>query len=191
VTATHRLRNSALAVLAAGVALGAGACGSGQISQTANQVAAVDGGSARTQDLSVSNVHVVKPDAEGAEAKLAFTVAYYGTGLDDKGVTLESVQVDGKPVQVRAAEPVKRGCSLVASPSKSVPTAPAEGVCINYTEATLPGQGLEYGHSVPAVFTFSNGEKLTPTAGVSTEFDTAGEYSRPAEEPAAESHEGH
>lgn len=59
---TRRLA-SALA-LAAGATLTLSACGAGQISQTATQVAAVNGNFADVGDISVRNVHVVYPQSE-------------------------------------------------------------------------------------------------------------------------------
>ena len=181
-TATdQRLRRSALAVLAVGVALGASACSAGQISQTSSQVPAVEGGSAQTQDLSVNDVRVVLTDA--GQAELAFTASYFGTSLGTaEGIALERVVVDGKTARLGQAEPLKRGCTMVASPSDSVSTSPVDGVCIAYTEATLPeADGFDNGRSVPAEFTFSNGETLTANAGVIDELDAAGQYSRPSE----------
>ena len=181
-TATdQRLRRSALAVLAVGVALGASACSAGQISQTATQVPAVDGGSAQTQDLSVNDVRVVLTD--GGQAELAFTASYFGTSLGTaEGIALERVVVDGKTARLGQVQPLKRGCTLVASPSDSVSTDPVDGVCIAYAEASLPeADGFDNGRSVRAEFTFSNGETLTANAGVVDEHETAGKYSRPSE----------
>ena len=53
------LRRTALVVLAVGAALGASACSAGQVSQTAYQVAAVDGGSGSAGDLAVNDFQVV------------------------------------------------------------------------------------------------------------------------------------
>ena len=53
------LRRTALVVLAVGAALGASACSAGQVSQTANKVAAVDGGRGSAGDLHVNDLQVV------------------------------------------------------------------------------------------------------------------------------------
>ena len=75
----HRRVATTLALLAGG-ALALTACGSGQISQTATQVAAVNGNSADVGDIQLRNVHVVYPNSQeysiepGGTVELGFTV---------------------------------------------------------------------------------------------------------------------
>lgn len=76
--------------LAAGAALTLSACGSGQISQTASQVAAINGNFANVGQLALRNVHVVYPNSEeysiepGGNAVLAFTVINNSEETADK-----------------------------------------------------------------------------------------------------------
>ncbi|MCS3781259.1 hypothetical protein [Tsukamurella ocularis] len=82
------------ALLAAGALLSVSACGAGQISQTANQVAAINGANQTfvDQKITLSDVHVLYP-VSGSQGKLAFVLtnlnAYQGDKLkgisDEKG----------------------------------------------------------------------------------------------------------
>lgn len=69
------------ALLATGALLSVSACSSGQISQTANQVAAINGANQTFVDkqISISDAHVLFP-VTGGQGKLAFVV----TNLDPK-----------------------------------------------------------------------------------------------------------
>ncbi|MFR9752829.1 hypothetical protein ACL02S_17590 [Nocardia sp. 004] len=61
-----RRRMVPVAALAAGAVLALSGCGAGQISQTASQVAAVNGNRADVGSIALRNVHIVYP-AEGTE----------------------------------------------------------------------------------------------------------------------------
>ena len=88
------LRRTALVVLAVGAALGVSACGGGQISQTANQVAAVDGGYGTVGDVHVNDFRVELPE-NGGEAKVGFAVAFTGSGFGEP-ISIERVEVDDR-----------------------------------------------------------------------------------------------
>ncbi|BDH55564.1 hypothetical protein [Tsukamurella sp. PLM1] len=81
------------ALLAAGALLSVSACGAGQISQTANQVAAVNGANQTfvDQQIAISDVHVLFP-VTGGQGKLAFVVSNLNpkTGDKLKAITLEN-----------------------------------------------------------------------------------------------------
>ena len=183
------LRRTELVVLAVGAALGASACGSGQVSQTANQVAAVDGGRGSAGDLSVNDFQVLIPQ-DGGEARVGFAASYTGYGMEDP-IGIESAEVDGMPVQLGDTRPMERGCSIVfdASPD-AAPMPPAADVCLEHATAMLPGgEELHIGTSVPATVSFSNGERIELDAAVMAEHLEIGEYTRPAETAAPS--EGH
>lgn len=175
------LRRTALVVLAVGAALGASACGAGQVSQTANQVAAVDGGRGSSGELHVNDLQVVLPE-NGGEARVGFVASFTGYGLGDT-ISLERVEIDGTEVQLGGTEPMERGCSVVVDPREDAEPAPAqEGVCVERTTATLPSaDDLTIGSPVPATVTFSNGDQIETDAAVVGEILEAGEYDRPAE----------
>ena len=94
--------------LAGCAALALSACGAGQISQTANQVAAVDGASAHSDDntIAVRDVTVVVND--DSTAALKFTAVNQDTS--ESTHTLESVTVGGE--QVTLSEKPKAGTRM-------------------------------------------------------------------------------
>ncbi|GAB3131652.1 hypothetical protein GCM10027289_18190 [Tsukamurella serpentis] len=80
------------ALLAAGALLSVSACSAGQISQTANQVAAINGAN-RTfvdQQIAISDAHVLFP-VTGSQGKLAFVLTNINPKTADKlvGISLE------------------------------------------------------------------------------------------------------
>ena len=121
------LRRTALVVLAVGAALGASACSAGQVSQTANQVAAVDGGRGEAGDLAVNDLQVVVPQ-NGGEARVGFVASFSGYGLGES-VSLDSVEIDGTPVQLGETQPLERGCSIVVDARENAEPVPVEGAC--------------------------------------------------------------
>lgn len=183
------LRRSALVVLAVGAALGASACGSGQISQTAGQIPAVDGGRGTAGDLSVNDFQVLIPQ-DGGDVRVGFAASYTGYGITDP-IGIESAEVDGLPVQLGDTRPMERGCSIIFdSTPDAAPMPPAADVCLEHATATLPGgEGLHMGTSVPATVSFSNGDQIELDAAVMADPVESGEYTRPAESAAPS--EGH
>lgn len=153
-------RRGGIATVAAGSALALAACGAGQISQTANQVAAVDG-AANTQaavpgGVAVRDAHVVVyPDGT---AGVKFSVANEERGGDE--YTLVSVEVEGagevdlSPVaQTPTAErlsddalTIPRDCSIVADADRQVAeladTAEGNPACISYVGTTVDAGSL-------------------------------------------------
>ncbi|WP_291086025.1 hypothetical protein [Dietzia sp. UBA5065] len=180
------LRRTALVVLAVGAALGASACSAGQVSQTAGQVAAVDGGRGTAGDLTVNDLVVVVP--ESGEARLGFAASFTGSGLGDS-VSLDRVEIGGVEARVGQSEPLQRGCSLIVSAAADATPVPrTDDICVERTTATLPaGDDLNVGNSLPATLTFSNGDRIEARAGVIAEVPASDEYTRPVETHA----EGH
>ncbi|WP_299576445.1 hypothetical protein [uncultured Williamsia sp.] len=92
-------RAVAAAAIGSAVVFGVGACSSGQISQTANQEAAVNGGNATVGQLALRDVHVVYPPVNADDAfvnggpfELAFLISNNSAYQDD---TLQSITVPG------------------------------------------------------------------------------------------------
>ena len=99
----------AAVALAAGATLMLSACGAGQISQTATQVAAINGNQATSGDIALRNVHVVYPNSEefsiepGGDAELAFTAVNLSESKSDRLKSIKtdyagSVKIDEKDV---------------------------------------------------------------------------------------------
>ena len=173
------LRRTALVVLAVGATLGASACSAGQISQTADQVAAVDGGQGTSGGMSVNDLRVVLPGSGEGEARVGFTISHNGYGLDEP-VSIERVEIDGEEVQFGETAPLERDCSVVATTEESE-APPAEGVCIEHVTATLPSaDDLTIAQSAPATVSFSSGDVIETSAGVIAEPTGSGDFTRPA-----------
>ncbi|MRH90390.1 hypothetical protein GFY24_23600 [Nocardia sp. SYP-A9097] len=101
-----RRRAMTVAALAAGAVLALTGCGAGQISQTAHQVAAVNGNSANVGKVALRDVRFLLPqteeydNAKGGKAVLAFSAANLGEAKNDElvGITTElgQVKINGK-----------------------------------------------------------------------------------------------
>lgn len=99
-----RRRMVSVAVLAAGAALVLSGCSAGQISQTATQVAAVNGNHADIDRISLRNVHIVFPatgtdytNTKGGKAIIALSVVNNGETVTDE---LTSITTDLGTVKV-------------------------------------------------------------------------------------------
>lgn len=141
--------------LAAGGALALSACGAGQISQTASQVAAVNGNSADVGSLALRNVHIVHPTSPqhslepGGDAVLAFTAINESEGDPETltGITSEfagSVSIEGE-----AAATIAPQTSLEASGDEKL-------VLLEDLQ-----KGVRPGLTVPVTFSFENAGDVT------------------------------
>ena len=175
------LRRHALVVLAVGAAIGASACSAGQISQTANQVPAVDGGHGSVGELHVNDLQVVIPE-DGSDPRVGFAASFTGYGFGDP-VALETVEINGVPVQFEPVEPLERGCTIIFDANETPePAAVADELCLQQTTGTLPASDdLHLGTSVPATVSFSNGDRIETDAGIVGELLESDAYERPAE----------
>lgn len=148
-------------IAAAGVsALALSACSAGQVTQTADQVAAVDGNFAASTDpaVSVRDVTVLLNDVTG-EAALKFGVS--NEDYSGEPVTLESVTVDGQDVEMDAVDPIGQDCVLIADTAdnlEAMPQADEDIACIQYTETSLENEDFPYAGNVPVVFSFDFGD---------------------------------
>ncbi|MFI6870601.1 hypothetical protein [Nocardia sp. NPDC050406] len=122
-TTASKRRAVAVVALAAGAALALTGCSAGQISQTASQVAAVNGNSADVGKIALRDVRILLPQSEeynnakGGKALLAFSAINSGEYQGDTLVSIEApelgtVKIDGK------AE-IKPQAILVADQPKS------------------------------------------------------------------------
>ncbi|WP_227984710.1 hypothetical protein [Nocardia spumae] len=98
----------AVAALATGAALALSGCGAGQISQTAHQVAAVNGNAATVGSVALRDVRILLPQSEeytnakGGKAVVAFSAINQGSSRTDQ---LVSVTTDLGQVKITPASP--------------------------------------------------------------------------------------
>ncbi len=129
---SHRLLTASAGLAACGVILTG--CGSGQISQVADQVAAVNGTSANAKNIALRNVHIEAVQSgdslqPGKTVPLFFVAANDSPDVDDKLVSITS---DVGTVALTGDGSVPAGRALVAGvkgqvvPMGSVTPATAE-----------------------------------------------------------------
>lgn len=149
-TRTARLPRRVLApaglALVAAMTLAVSGCAAGQISQTADQVAAIDGANGTVGDIAVLNARLAPTIREyypaGSDARLLLYISNDGFTAD----TLESVSTS-------AAGSVKITGDVTLPPQTLTDLASLTG-----TEVTLTGltQNQYYGVSIPMTFSFAN-----------------------------------
>ncbi len=138
------------AALAMSVALTLTGCAAGQISQTANQVAAIDGGNGQIQKISVLDALFPQAPsnagyAAGASVPLMFSVSNDGIDID----TLTGVS---SPAAAGATLPK----AVTLAPQWLTSFSTANQVVLTGLKAPLP-----YGKSVPVTFSFRSAGSLT------------------------------
>ncbi|QCQ93575.1 copper chaperone PCu(A)C [Rhodococcus sp. SGAir0479] len=181
--------------LAAGATLVLSACGAGQISQTATQVAAVNGNQATSGNIALRNVHVVYPNSEeysiepGGAAQLAFTAV----NLSEHGTdALKSIKSDYAGsvtiVDKDGTREIKPQAALGAgNPDVTVPEEAPESVSL--LDVTLENlrEGVRPGLTFPVVFTFQNAGDIT----VQVPVDAGPQTERHQSEKSPDVSEGH
>lgn len=170
-----------MAVAAAGALLLSG-CAAGQISQTAQQVAAINGGNATVGNIGVRNAMLQTPDGadypQGSSAQLITWLSNAGSTADQlvsvsspiaTNVTIEPQNVPLPPrslVQVGPAPGVPAGAAAASSAAVAASSAAAEGAVVATSgKVRVTFDGLAdpgcYGKSVPVVFAFRDAGKVT------------------------------
>ncbi|MEV5652693.1 hypothetical protein AB0L57_30965 [Nocardia sp. NPDC052254] len=135
-------RALAVAALATGAALALSGCGAGQISQTAHQVAAVNGNAATIGNMALRDVRILLPQSEeytnakGGKAVIAFSVINQGSARADE---LVSVTSDLGQVKITPEKPqLAPGQTVVAAgPAATAGSAP--------TSSAAPTSAPEHG----------------------------------------------
>ena len=126
-------------------------CAAGQISQTADEVAAIDGANGGVGQIAVRNVELVTADTggypKGADAALQLFISNQGLSADTltqvSSPAAGSIEMNG-PLQVPAQSLVSVGAQ-----------APVTLTLKNLTDA------ISYGQSVPVTFSFSAAGPIT------------------------------
>ncbi|MCX5043257.1 hypothetical protein OG921_08755 [Aldersonia sp. NBC_00410] len=162
-------RAAAAAVLVAGGALALSGCGSGQISQTATQVASVNGNFANVGDISLRNVHVAYPNSDeytnskGGTAALAFVAINNSPATPDR---LTKLSTDAGKVTI-----IPEGATDIAP--KHALIAEATGTTVTDEERTTEGntairveisdleKNLTPGLTIPVTFDFEQSGAVT------------------------------
>ncbi|WP_084523259.1 hypothetical protein [Nocardia inohanensis] len=131
-----RRRAVTVAALAAGAVLALSGCGAGQISQTASQVAAVNGNAANVGNVSLRDVRFLLPkteeynNAKGGKAVLAFSAINMSEYKTDE---LVSITTDLGPAKIGSKVEIKPQATVVADKSEA-------------TAAKKDEHGAEAGH---------------------------------------------
>ncbi|WP_433670155.1 hypothetical protein ACQP06_02445 [Nocardia sp. CA-136227] len=127
-----RRRAVTVAALAAGAVLALSGCGAGQISQTATQVAAVNGSTANVGSIALRDVRFLLPQGEesgntkGGKAVLAFTAVNMS---DSKTDELVSITAEGLgTVKLDSKIEIKPSSAVVADKPTAKDSAQASAV---------------------------------------------------------------
>lgn len=146
-------RPSPLVLAAAvGLALAVSGCAAGQISQTAQEVAAIDGGNATVGQIGVRNVLFEAPAAAnygpGSTVPVSLVISNNGTSQD----TLTAVSTPiGASVAIRNSK-----ISLPAQHNVTVGSTGTNAISVKGLTASLC-----FGTSVPVTFTFAEAGTVT------------------------------
>ena len=174
-------RRGAIISVTAVSALALASCSAGQITQTADKVAAVDGASASTDDnkVAVRDVTIlVEPDGSAA---LKFSAV--NQGYDTDVISLESVKVDGQRVEMDKAQPLHRNQSIIADSQKNLDaTTQQDSENVQYIATSLKNDDFGYAGDRPVTFEFSNGSIDVDATIAATQMQS-GEFDRDVESP--------
>ncbi|KQU56498.1 hypothetical protein ASG84_20235 [Rhodococcus sp. Leaf278] len=187
-------RVAATLALLAGGALALSACGAGQISQTATQVAAVNGNSADVGDIQLRNVHVVYPDSQeysiepGGTVELGFTAINSNSAAAD-----ELIGISSPEAQVTIVDEAESGSTEIAPSTALGAGAPAD---VQLDDPLLPiqlikvemadiSENVRPGLTLPVTFEFANAGEVV----VNVPVDAGHELER-SEEAVSEHSEG-
>lgn len=174
-------RRGAIISVTAVSALALASCSAGQITQTADKVAAVDGASASTDDnkVAVRDVTIlVEPDGSAA---LKFSAV--NQGYDTDVISLESVKVDGQRVEMDKAQPLHRNQSIIADSQKNLDaTTQQDSETVQYIATKLKNDDFGYAGDRPVTFEFSNGSIDVDATIAATQMQS-GEFDRDVESP--------
>ena len=150
--------------IAATSALLLASCSAGQITQTSDQVAAVDGASVNSSDNTIAvrdvTIHVTKDGETGVK----FT-AINQDKKRDATHKLEKITIDGQEVAIDGTTEFKAGCNLVGGiPSEMAKLTEPEGACVTHVTTTADNPGFPLGGTKDVVFDFDSGQVTTRAA---------------------------
>lgn len=155
--------------LAAAAAISLSACSAGQITQTATQVAAVNGNYANQGDIALRNVHVLFPDSEeyslepGGTAALAFIAVNESESEPERLTRIstdyaKSVTIAGE-VGGRVIDPqTSLGAGVRAATVLDNPEDPTQLILVTLDDLS---EGVRPGLTIPVTFTFAKAGDIT------------------------------
>ncbi|GGF21944.1 hypothetical protein [Williamsia phyllosphaerae] len=166
----HLTRVAAIAAMGGALALGTTACGAGQIAQTTNQAAAVNGSFATLGDIALRDVHVVFPSSgnaafvNGGPLELAFLISNNSPYKNDRlqSITFASgtgtVTIDGSQ-DIPATKTLRAGqpSQLLTSPTAS--TSPSS----SSSESSSPSSSSSVPSSSAPSSTSSSNNSADPS----------------------------
>ena len=145
-----------LAVTAGCAALALSACSAGQISQTADQVPAVNGNSGEIGDAAVHDVTLVTQ--EDNSVALKFNAS--NQAIQEGDITLEGIDVQGGSVNFGSSLTLQPNCNVVADSQQALDEMNPGDVdlpCTEYVATTVTGDNFYTGSAREVTFRFSSG----------------------------------
>ncbi|MFC4603748.1 hypothetical protein [Rhodococcus kronopolitis] len=155
--------------LAAAAAISLSACSAGQISQTATQVAAVNGNYANQGDVALRNVHILYPNSDEFSLEPGGTVALAFTAVNEnlsEPERLGRISTDfAKSVTIageaggRVIDPgTSLGAGVRAATVLDDPEDPTQLVLVTLDDIS---EGVRPGLTIPVTFTFARAGDIT------------------------------
>ncbi|MBF6332756.1 hypothetical protein [Nocardia transvalensis] len=148
-----RRRAATVAAVAAGAVLALSGCGAGQISQTAQQVSAVNGNTANIGNVALRDVRLLLPkseeynNAKGGKAVIAFSAINDGASKADE---LTSITTDLGTVHITPANPRLEPGQTVVAAAPQPGHAPAPASTTAAAPTSPPSTGAHAPTSTPA-----------------------------------------
>ncbi|OIR63760.1 hypothetical protein [Corynebacterium diphtheriae] len=150
-------RRGAMISVAVASALTLASCSAGQITQTSDQVAAVDGSEIDNANGTIALRDVTISLTEQGQAGVKFTAINQDNS--NKEHVLKSITVDGTKATIDGDTKLASDCSIVGGIKAEISqlTEPKAG-CITHVITSVENKGLAVGGSKNVVFSFDSGD---------------------------------
>ncbi|MBG9309833.1 hypothetical protein ABMV07_11250 [Corynebacterium belfantii] len=150
-------RRGAMISVAAASALALTSCSAGQITQTSDQVAAVDGSEVDNANGTIALRDVTISLTEQGQAGVKFTAINQDNS--NKEHVLKSITVDGTKATIDGDTKLASDCSIVGGIKAEISqlTEPKAG-CITHVITSVENKGLAVGGNKNVVFSFDSGD---------------------------------
>ncbi|MBG9369814.1 hypothetical protein [Corynebacterium diphtheriae] len=169
-------RRGAMISVAAASALALASCSAGQITQTSDQVAAVDGSEIDNANGTIALRDVTISLTEQGQAGVKFTAINQDNS--NKEHVLKSITVDGTKATIDGDTKLASDCSIVGGIKAEMSrlTEPKSG-CITHVITSVENKGLAVGGSKNVVFSFDSGD-IALDATIAAPVLESGQYDR-------------